>query len=49
VAILAATGSSNRTIARTLSVTISTVEQHLTRTYKKLGFNGRRELRAKLG
>lgn len=49
VAMLAATGSSNRIIARSLSVTISTVEQHLTRTYKKLGLAGRRELRAKLG
>ncbi|KAB8167956.1 AAA family ATPase [Streptomyces sp. 3MP-14] len=49
VAMLAATGSSNRKIARSLSVTISTVEQHLTRTYKKLGVTGRRELRAKLG
>jgi len=49
VAILAARGRSNRVIARTLSVTVSTVEQHLTRTYRKLDVTGRQELRARLG
>jgi DNA-binding CsgD family transcriptional regulator len=49
VALLAATGRSNRNIARSLSVTISTVEQHLTRVYRKLELSGRQELRARLG
>lgn len=49
VAVLAAKGHTNRYIARTLSVTTSTVEQHLTRTYRKLQVTGRQELRAKLG
>lgn len=49
VAMLAATGNTNRIIARSLSLSISTVEQHLTHTYKKLGLAGRQELRAKLG
>ncbi|QFZ20137.1 helix-turn-helix transcriptional regulator [Saccharothrix syringae] len=49
VALLAASGCSNRNIARSLSVSVSTVEQHLTRTYRKLQLAGRQELRAKLG
>jgi DNA-binding CsgD family transcriptional regulator len=49
VAVLAAKGRSNQSIARALSVTISTVEQHLTRIYRKLNLRGRQELRAKLG
>jgi DNA-binding NarL/FixJ family response regulator len=49
VAMLAAAGGSNRGIARSLSLSISTVEQHLTHTYKKLGVSGRQQLRAKLG
>jgi DNA-binding CsgD family transcriptional regulator len=49
VALLAAAGGSNRQIARSLSITISTVEQHLTSTYRKLEFAGRQELRARLG
>lgn len=49
VAMLAAMGRSNRNIARSLSVTVSTVEQHLTRTYRKLQVAGRQELRARLG
>jgi len=49
VAMLAVKGTNNRMIARSLCLSISTVEQHLTRTYKKLGVAGRRELRAKLG
>lgn len=49
VAMLAATGSSNRVIARSLSLSISTVEQHLTHTYKKLGVAGRQQLRAMIG
>lgn len=49
VALLAANGTQNRTIARELSITVSTVEQHLTRSYRKLQVVGRSELRARLG
>ncbi|WP_117208643.1 LuxR C-terminal-related transcriptional regulator [Allorhizocola rhizosphaerae] len=49
VALLAAKGSTNRAIARELSITVSTVEQHLTRAYRKLRVTGRNELRVKLG
>ncbi|WP_068028065.1 helix-turn-helix transcriptional regulator [Nocardia mexicana] len=45
VAELAAQGVSNREIARTLGVTVSTVEQHLTHTYRKLRVRRRTELR----
>ncbi|WP_168220973.1 LuxR family transcriptional regulator [Actinomadura sp. WMMA1423] len=44
VAVLAASGHSNRDISRKLWITISTVEQHLTRVYRKLGVSGRRQL-----
>lgn len=44
VAALAADGYSNRQIAERLVVTISTVEQHLTRIYSKLGIVRRDEL-----
>lgn len=37
VAGLAAAGHTNRSIARKLSITTSTVEQHLTRVYRKTG------------
>ncbi|QTR06400.1 helix-turn-helix transcriptional regulator, partial [Saccharothrix algeriensis] len=36
VATLAACGHSNRAIAARLHITVSTVEQHLTRVYRKL-------------
>ncbi|MBL7494163.1 helix-turn-helix domain-containing protein [Frankia sp. AgB1.9] len=49
VASLAATGHSNREIARRLYITVSTVEQHLTRTYRKLRIRGRAELPVFLG
>jgi DNA-binding CsgD family transcriptional regulator len=49
VAVLAARGATNQKIAHQLSIAVSTVEQHLTRTYRKLNFSGRSELRAKLG
>ncbi len=49
VAVLAAQGISNQKIARELSVTVSTVEQHLTRTYRKLQLADRQELRSRLG
>jgi DNA-binding CsgD family transcriptional regulator len=44
VAVLAAQGHTNREIARHLSVTASTVEQHLTRVYRKLGIKRRTDL-----
>ncbi len=46
VAVQAALGGTNREIARILHVTMSTVEQHLTRVYRKLGVKGRADLRA---
>ncbi len=49
VAVLAAKGVSNQKIAHELSVTVSTVEQHLTRTYRKLQLADRQELRSRLG
>ncbi|MFI0731689.1 LuxR C-terminal-related transcriptional regulator [Streptomyces sp. NPDC021225] len=44
VAILAANGNSNREIALRLCVTMSTVEQHLTRVYRKLRISRRQQL-----
>lgn len=44
VAELAATGHTNREISALLYITVSTVEQHLTRVYRKLGVKGRAEL-----
>ncbi|MFE9492441.1 AAA family ATPase [Streptomyces sp. NPDC006641] len=44
VAQLAQEGLTNREIAEQLGVTPSTVEQHLTRIYRKLGVRGRAEL-----
>ncbi|MFC0111611.1 helix-turn-helix domain-containing protein [Kibdelosporangium aridum] len=41
VAELAAQGRVNREIAEQLFITPSTVEQHLTRVFKKLGISGR--------
>ncbi|WUI01424.1 AAA family ATPase [Spirillospora sp. NBC_00431] len=48
VAELATRGDSNREIARRLCITVSTVEQHLTRIYRKLDVAGRDELPTKL-
>ena len=48
VAELAACGHTNRDIAGLLYVTVSTVEQHLTRVYRKLRVGGRAELQARL-
>ncbi|MFD9221098.1 AAA family ATPase [Streptomyces sp. NPDC060064] len=48
VAVLAAHGNTNREIAARLYVTVSTVEQHLTRIYRKLKVNRRRELPTRL-
>ncbi|MGI5519997.1 AAA family ATPase [Micromonospora sp. CA-259024] len=44
VAELAARGYTNREIAKRLCVTVSTVEQHLTRTFRKLGVKARQDL-----
>ena len=44
VAALAVLGCTNREIAGKLYITVSTVEQHLTRVYRKLRVNRRREL-----
>ncbi|MEJ8641963.1 helix-turn-helix transcriptional regulator [Streptomyces sp. MS1.HAVA.3] len=44
VAHLAVRGKSNRQIAGLLFITVSTVEQHLTRVYRKLGVKGRSDL-----
>ncbi|GAA1161567.1 hypothetical protein GCM10009654_17600 [Streptomyces hebeiensis] len=44
VAALASEGKSNRQIARHLYITVSTVEQHLTRVYRKLSVRRRAEL-----
>ncbi len=49
VAELAATGHTNREISALLYITVSTVEQHLTRVYRKLGVKGRAELPRELG
>ncbi|MCK9893425.1 LuxR family transcriptional regulator [Frankia sp. AgB32] len=46
VATLAARGSTNEQIARKLFITVSTVEQHLTRAYRKLGIRRRTQLSA---
>ncbi|KUJ64171.1 transcriptional regulator [Streptomyces albus subsp. albus] len=48
VAFLAAHGNTNREIASKLFITVSTVEQHLTRIYRKLKVKRRRDLPAKL-
>ncbi|MEY9891956.1 DNA-binding CsgD family transcriptional regulator [Catenulispora sp. MAP5-51] len=48
VARLAVMGRTNRQIGNALFITVSTVEQHLTRIYKKLGIRGRSDLPATL-
>ncbi|WP_433393225.1 LuxR C-terminal-related transcriptional regulator [Micromonospora sp. KLBMP9576] len=48
VAILAAQGHTNREIADKLFLTVSTIEQRLTRVYRKLAVNSRSELAARL-
>lgn len=44
VALLALHGDDNATIAQTIFITTKTVETHLSRTYRKLGITGRRQL-----
>ena len=44
VAVLAACGYTNRDISSRLYITVSTVEQHLTRVYRKLRICGRQQL-----
>ncbi|KAA9373789.1 AAA family ATPase [Microbispora cellulosiformans] len=48
VAVLAAAGHTNREIAGELYLTVSTVEQHLTRIYRKLDITSRADLPAVL-
>ncbi|KJS58844.1 helix-turn-helix transcriptional regulator [Streptomyces rubellomurinus] len=49
VAELASMGYMNREVAKSLHVTVSTVEQHLTRVYRKLNISGRNDLSTYLG
>ncbi|WP_040734286.1 helix-turn-helix domain-containing protein, partial [Nocardia tenerifensis] len=49
VAALAARGKRNRDIAAALDITTSTVEQHLTRVYRKLEISRRTELAFAMG
>ena len=44
IAVMAADGSTNRDIARELTLSAKTVEHHLTNCYRKLGIRGRTEL-----
>jgi DNA-binding NarL/FixJ family response regulator len=48
VAELAAQGRSNQEVARTMHVTVSTVEAHLSRAYAKLGVRSRSQLAVRL-
>ncbi|MEK8170202.1 helix-turn-helix transcriptional regulator [Streptomyces sp. M19] len=41
---MAACGYTNRDISTRLYITVSTVEQHLTRVYRKLRIEGRQQL-----
>jgi len=49
VTTLAARGHTNRQIAEQLFITVSTVEQHLTKAYRKLNVKRRAELGVRLG
>nr|WP_272918666.1 helix-turn-helix transcriptional regulator [Streptomyces sp. HUCO-GS316] len=48
VAALAADGRTNKEISQSLCITVSTVEQHLTRVFRKLGVGARRDLASAL-
>ncbi|NUQ99008.1 MAG: helix-turn-helix transcriptional regulator, partial [Streptomyces sp.] len=49
VAALAAAGHTNKEISQSLHITVSTVEQHLTRVFRKLRVGARRDLASVLG
>jgi len=49
IALLAARGLSNRSIAEQLVVSVRTIENHLQQAYNKLGVRGRSELADALG
>jgi DNA-binding CsgD family transcriptional regulator len=48
VAILAASGNTNAEIASRLFITVSTVEFHLNKVFRKLGISSRRQIAARL-
>ncbi|WP_181789659.1 helix-turn-helix domain-containing protein, partial [Streptomyces phytophilus] len=48
VAALVAKGLTNRQVAGKLHITVSTVEQHLTRIYQKLGIGQRADIGQRL-
>jgi DNA-binding NarL/FixJ family response regulator len=48
VAVMAAAGRSNKDIAAELELSVRTVENHLQRTYEKLGISSRAELQSGL-
>jgi DNA-binding CsgD family transcriptional regulator len=49
VAILAAGGSTNAEIASRLFITVSTVEFHLNKVFRKLSISSRRQIESRLG
>jgi DNA-binding CsgD family transcriptional regulator len=49
VALLAASGSTNAEIAARLFITVSTVEFHLNKVFRKLGISSRRQIASRLG
>jgi DNA-binding CsgD family transcriptional regulator len=48
VAILAASGSTNAEIASRLFITVSTVEFHMNKVFRKLGISSRRQISSRL-
>jgi DNA-binding CsgD family transcriptional regulator len=49
VAVLAAAGDTNAEIASRLFITVSTVEFHLNKVFRKLGISSRRQIKGRLG
>lgn len=49
VAVLAAEGCTNAEIASRLFITVSTVEFHLNKVFRKLGISSRRQIKSRLG
>jgi DNA-binding CsgD family transcriptional regulator len=49
VAVLAAGGNTNAEIASRLFITVSTVEFHLNKVFRKLGISSRRQIKARMG